>query len=263
MSNLSEETKNTASWQQLIDAIDSSPARGAWTRGVKEYALELVKERNEEGANFESMSDPAKRKALLLNGARSWKEYSEGGCSLVYDGDIVQRLMPPSEQKRLRYREGGWKDPDSSGGTWLEVQARALYQAEMLINRTMRRLTLTNEANSTANTRTVEERRGEPVGATAPLFLAAHQGEVEKLETLIRNGADVNARGANGETPYMVANGSMQQEAALFLREAGADVNARDNDGLTASDHLQEGLKNAQNIAELARQQHLAADATL
>lgn len=108
----------------------------------------------------------------------------------------------------------------------------------------------------------------EPTGnaisnAASPLILAAHQGNVEKLESLLRDGADVNARGANGETPYMVANGSMQQEAALFLREAGADVNARDNDGLTASDHLQEGLKNAQNIAELARQQHLAADATL
>lgn len=131
----------TASWKTLIAALETIPTRNTWMRGVKEYAREILAEREEEGANFEGMSDPAKRKAILLNGARSWKEYSEGGCTLVYDGDIAQRLMTPSEQKRLRYREGGWKDP-SANETWLEVQARALYQAECLIKRAMGKLTL-------------------------------------------------------------------------------------------------------------------------
>ena len=39
-------------------------------------------------------------RAALLNGAVSWQEYSDGGCSLIYDGDIAARVCTPSEYKR-------------------------------------------------------------------------------------------------------------------------------------------------------------------
>ena len=37
--------------------------------------------------------------ALLLNGAENWTEYSAGGCSLIYTGDIWRRFgVDPSDE---------------------------------------------------------------------------------------------------------------------------------------------------------------------
>lgn len=61
----------------------------------------------------------------LLNGADDWNAYSWGGCALCYDGDIAERLCSPSELKKTR---NGERRPNSRE-EWLDVQARALYQA--------------------------------------------------------------------------------------------------------------------------------------
>ena len=65
----------------------------------------------------------------LLNGADNWNQYSYGGCSLIYDGDIAERLCNPSELKKTR---NGERNPNSRE-TWLDVQARALGKASYLI----------------------------------------------------------------------------------------------------------------------------------
>jgi hypothetical protein len=62
----------------------------------------------------------------MLNGAQDWDEYSYGGCSLIYNGDIAKRLCTPSELKRKRYGE---LNPNSREN-WLDVQARALFRAQ-------------------------------------------------------------------------------------------------------------------------------------
>lgn len=72
----------------------------------------------------------------LLNGAMSWDEYSYGGCSLIYDGDIAERLCTPSELKK---KDGGRLAPNSQE-SWLDVQVRALYQACLRIKRKFRLL---------------------------------------------------------------------------------------------------------------------------
>lgn len=115
---------------RALDSIDRRKLRSAWDRGVRLYAHELL------GNLFYwtvSMSrkldgvEEAEEKAL--NGASSWQEYSRGGCSLVGDGEIAERLCAPSE---LRKRKGGMRNPNSSED-WIDVQARALFQAwEML-----------------------------------------------------------------------------------------------------------------------------------
>ena len=75
----------------------------------------------------------------LLNGAKDWQQYSEGGCSLVYDEDICRRLCSPSMQKKKDY---GCLMPNSRE-TWIDVQARALSFAARrfirLVNRTSKR----------------------------------------------------------------------------------------------------------------------------
>jgi len=100
------------------------PARSAWRRGVKAYALEMI-----EGADGE-LANVTDLKKELLNGARTWKEYSEGGCALIYDADIAELLCSPSEYRRTRQGERA----PSTGESWLEVQARALGQAATLIS---------------------------------------------------------------------------------------------------------------------------------
>ena len=115
--------------EKIRETIENKPARSAWKRGVKVYALELL-ESLEEGINGSyidpaDLESPALLKKALLNGAADWNQYSWGGCSLIYDGDIAERLCTPSELKRKR---GGDLQPNSQE-TWLDVQARALYQA--------------------------------------------------------------------------------------------------------------------------------------
>lgn len=111
----------------LLAAIESTKTRSAWERGVKEYAVELVE-------NLDTDDIPECRrdlKKLLLNGAETWDDYSWGGCSLIYNQDIAQRLCSPSELRRSR---NGERKPNGRE-QWLDTQARALYQASNLIYR--------------------------------------------------------------------------------------------------------------------------------
>ena len=105
----------------------------AWRKGVKLYALDLVDEVAEAiGRGYfleENLSDPKLLKRQLLNGAETWLEYAEGGCGLTYNADIAERLCTPSELARTRRGEL----PPNPWETWLQVEARALFQAELLI----------------------------------------------------------------------------------------------------------------------------------
>ena len=113
--------------KELRQAIESEPARSAWGRGVKDYAIELLEELPD---NQEFYGSPADKKELL-NGADNWHDYSWGGCSFIYDQDIAERLCSPSEYKRTREGE---RQPNPREN-WLDVQARALFQASILITR--------------------------------------------------------------------------------------------------------------------------------
>ena len=112
--------------RELIKAIKASKARSAWAKGVKEYAKHLV------AAVYQNDTDIIKADAYIyLNGAENWREYSYGVLdgALVYDYDIAKRLCTPSELKKTDF---GHKQPNGFEN-WLDVQARALYQAYRLI----------------------------------------------------------------------------------------------------------------------------------
>ena len=106
------------------------PGRSAWGRGVHAYAVELVESLDDSA----DLSNETMLRKALLNGADDWRQYSEGGCALVYDADIAERLCSPSELKRVR---GGERQPNSRE-TWIECQARALSQAAALVSRAYR-----------------------------------------------------------------------------------------------------------------------------
>ena len=129
------ETEQTEHDARIIDimetAVDHLETRSAWARGVKAYAEDLLHHLREcaEWSAREGEPSPLESResvrAALLNGARDWKEYSHGGCSLIYNGDIAERLCTPSELRRKR----GGELPPNRGEDWLDVQARALHQA--------------------------------------------------------------------------------------------------------------------------------------
>lgn len=103
-----------------------APSRSAWDRGVLLYIDELCDNLAETiEYNGRNPADAAELKEWLLNGARDWSQYSWGGCSLVYDCDIAERLCTPSELKKRR--GGEWRP--SRYEDWLDVQARALRRA--------------------------------------------------------------------------------------------------------------------------------------
>lgn len=109
---------------ELATLITATPARSAWRRGVRAYALEMI-DGIEDGFT----------QASLLNGAENWRAYSYGGCALIYDGDIAERLCAPSEYRKTREGE---RAPNSRE-SWLDVQARALGQAAALIASALKR----------------------------------------------------------------------------------------------------------------------------
>lgn len=110
----------------VYDLIDNRKARSAWARGVKEYAKEFADSFLELNNICVKLNNGEQIiSSDFLNGAEDWTDYSYGGSALIYDGDIAERLCNPSELKKTK---GGERNPNSRE-TWLDTQARALYQA--------------------------------------------------------------------------------------------------------------------------------------
>ena len=103
----------------IMDALEKEKARSAWKAGVIFYAFDILY----------NMEDVEVTEKNLLNGAKDWKQYSYGGCALFYDETICRRLCSPSEVKKTR---NGERRPNKQE-TWMDVQARALFQAARLI----------------------------------------------------------------------------------------------------------------------------------
>lgn len=107
----------------------SISARSAWDRGVAKYALDIISELKERGIT-EIKPESSDFLRECLNGAESWKQYSEGGCSLICDFEIVARLATESEKRR--YKAGRLERP-TARESWIDCQSRALEQAFILL----------------------------------------------------------------------------------------------------------------------------------
>jgi hypothetical protein len=116
----------------LVKKIESIKTRSKWDQAVKEDALELINAATLEG--FE-LKDCARNfdllEQILLNGAKDWHQFSWGGSALCYNFDIAQRYCTDSGFKRTK---NGQLRPNKNED-WLDVQARALFQAFLLIKK--------------------------------------------------------------------------------------------------------------------------------
>lgn len=124
--------------RKASEIINNKFARSAWDKGVKVYALELLDDIDQliaDGYATEGdLSDYAALEAHALNGARDWSQYSWGGSALIYDGDIAKRLCTVSELKKTL---NGELRPNARE-EWLDTQARALYQAFIMVKTSIR-----------------------------------------------------------------------------------------------------------------------------
>ncbi len=66
------------------------------------------------------------------------------------------------------------------------------------------------------------------------LITASRAGHTERVKALLASGADVNAKDKDGVPAFMVAAMNGHTETVKALMAAGADVNAKDNNGDTA-----------------------------
>lgn len=111
---------------KIAAELETRKDRSAWNKGVTLYAWDMLDE-IQERTDYEHKEPEtaAELKEYALNGADSWEQYSWGGSSLIYNGDIAERLCSPSELKKTR---NGERRPNSRE-EWLDTQARALFQA--------------------------------------------------------------------------------------------------------------------------------------
>ncbi|WP_273382942.1 hypothetical protein [Enorma phocaeensis] len=110
----------------IIAELANQRARSAWERGVVAYAESTLEDLDPECELY-----PRTVEKVLLNGAPSWHNYSWGGCALIYDADIAERLCSPSGLSRS---DNGRRRPNARE-EWLDTQTRACFQAAQLVKR--------------------------------------------------------------------------------------------------------------------------------
>lgn len=96
-----------------------------WKRAVKTYEKELydsifgMTEKDLIRAFAFADYDEIKKHLinLLLNGAKSWEQFSQGGSSLCHNSEIAERILPPSQRGKY------------GGERLLAMQAEALKEA--------------------------------------------------------------------------------------------------------------------------------------
>jgi len=92
-----------------------------------------------------------------------------------------------------------------------------------------------------------------------PLHYAASSGQVAVIEFLLENSAYIDAESPNGSTPLMMAAMYGSPEAVKVLIQAGADLNIKNQLGLSALDFAVRGSRqNAKELIETGLQRQAA-----
>ena len=114
--------------EATLKNLEAVKCRSAWSKGVKEYAYMLL-DNIFNNSDYKSITTIKSLHKALLKSAPNWKRFSWGGYALICNEDIAKKLCSPSELKKYK---NGMLRPNKQE-QWLDVQAKALFQAEILI----------------------------------------------------------------------------------------------------------------------------------
>lgn len=122
--------------QAVANEVNNTKTRSAWSKGVQSYAFHILAQFEDWRRFNESngLECPELDERTALNGASDWSAWAYGGCGLVYDSAIADRLCTPSELRKL---DGGARVP-AGAATWLDIEARAARQAWRMIAEAVR-----------------------------------------------------------------------------------------------------------------------------
>ena len=175
---------------------------------------------------------------LIENGANVNAGNNEGSTALITAaffcrGETVKLLLEKGAEVDVK-NNNGQTPLDTVAGEWSqELEGFYRYIAELL------QIQLDIEIIKATRPKIAALLRehGEKV-ARAPsidIWKAAAQGNLEAIKQHLEAGTDIDAKEPpGGSTPLLVAATFGQVEAAKFLIEKGANVNAGSNDGATA-----------------------------
>lgn len=107
--------------QDLIKQIEQWKPRSAWDKGVKELMFMIVEHECRDFIDDFKTIDTHKIDELISLA----KEWSYNGELWIYDQQLAEQFCTPSELKRVK----GGKFPPNSKEQWVDLQARACYQA--------------------------------------------------------------------------------------------------------------------------------------
>lgn len=72
--------------------------RSTEDRAILVYMAELIDNIRNHSVDFASSAQDIER--ICLNGANNWQHYSFSGCSLCYNDQIAELILPPSRRNR-------------------------------------------------------------------------------------------------------------------------------------------------------------------
>lgn len=130
----------------LISELTKEKARSYWSRAVQSDAIDMIDRMLSDcdnvvngvfsGTLSEFLASCVNHVGIITDKIESVyscvpyiKESSRGGNWLIYNDDIAEHYCTPSELKKVTHKDGTIRDHANSREDWLDVQARAHYQA--------------------------------------------------------------------------------------------------------------------------------------
>jgi len=223
---------------------------------------DIVRALLEKGANVNAIDDSGKTalmsaavrghtdtvRALLEKGADVNAKSKAGRTALMSAADLGQL-----DTVRVLLEQGADVDvKDRKGDTALRLAEKYKYSSIVALLRRAPRVVppRKNAGNTTASVPTAPPAAAGPTSTPKPqpassasttsrdpnrkLLDAAEAGDTAEVQSLLREGANANAKGDYGNTALMGAAVRGHTESVRALLEKGADVNAKGNTGRTA-----------------------------